>query len=317
MVDRIQAAAAAAMYGAWPPGSLGAVGPMLSMAAAAQAAAGFKGFPAGSPFGAMDSPQRLAALTGSPYTPGGVLPHPGSTPGVVLPPSAVQPLPSALPQGGIPHPYHPAIQPFGLPPSASTPTKTEISPRSDTSSKSPATSPAHTTAQTGEKTHSSFSMDRILGAKTLSSPSREADLPGRKSSISPASQPRSPGVDNSPDASPTTVNCPVPLRPSASHPLNLHRHQLSPVEAQTERIRAGSNPMDRGSVPMEIAHNRLSVMDPARVGGIAPAGGPTSAAAEAALYAQAAARYTALRDSHLHNPLNRTLHRTTAGTESR
>ena len=74
---------------------------------------------------------------------------------------------------------------------------------------------------------------------------------------------------------------------------------------------------------MDNAHNRLTAeagtfaMDGQRLIALAPpAGGPSapggpcpSAAAQAALYAQAAARYTALRDSHLH-PLNRSLHPT-------
>ena len=233
MAERIQQAAA--MYGAWPAaagvgGLAGAMSPMLSVAAAAHAhAVGLRGF---NPTAAAATAAAIAGYAASPY---GALPPALQPPSVAAPliPSAVQPLPSAL--------HHP--HPLGLPPT--TPTKTAVSPRSDSSSKSP-TSPTSTT-HSGENTHSSFSMDRILGSssstKVSSSPltttttmTHEGDTV-RRSSISPAgSEPRSPQSlrDQSPESSPTipgnptvsALSFPVPLRPSAAHPLaggGLHR----------------------------------------------------------------------------------------------
>ena len=305
MAERIQQAAA--MYGAWPAaagvGSLaGAMSPMLSVAAAAHAhAVGLRGF---NPTAAAATAAAIAGYAASPY---GALP-PLQAPSATTPltPSAVQPLPSAL--------HHP--HPLGLPPS--TPTKTAASPRSDSSSKSPV-SPTSTT-HSGENTHSSFSMDRILGssnsAKVSSTMTHEGDTPAaatRRASISPSgSEPRSPRNlrDQSPESSPTNpgsasaLSFPVPLRPSAAHPLaggGLHR----PLDARSV--------MDPSSSAQGLRLAALTAAVPP--GGLlgSPPCPPSPAAAEAALYAQAAARYTALRDLHL-NPHHRTLHRTATET---
>ena len=302
------------MYGAWPAaaagvgGLAGAMSPMLSVAAAAHAhAVGLRGF---NPTAAAATAAAIAGYAASPY---GALPPALQAPSAAasLTPSAVQPLPSAL--------HHPHPHPLGLPPT--TPTKTAVSPRSDSSSKSPI-SPASTT-HSGENTHSSFSMDRILGSsnsstKVSTTVTHEGDSPpaaaARRASISPAgSEPRSLWSlrDQSPESSPTgattatatALSFPVPLRPSVSHPLGgggLHR----PLE--TRGI------MDPSSSAQGL---RLAALS-APVGLLgSPAGPcpPSPAAAEAALYAQAAARYTALRDSHLH-PHHRNLHRTATET---
>ena len=321
MAERIQQAAA--MYGAWPAaaagvGSLaGAMSPMLSVAAAAHAhAVGLRGF---NPTAAAATAAAIAGYAASPY---GALPPALQAPSATahLTPSAVQPLPSAL--------HHPHPHPLGLPPT--TPTKTAVSPRSDSSSKSP-TSPTSTT-HSGENTHSSFSMDRILGGSNSSSSAKvsssslttstvthegDTQAAARRASISPAgSEPRSPRSlrDQSPESSTTipgattatasALNFPVPLRPSASHPLGgagMHRPldtrgMMDPSSsAQGLRLAALTAPVGLLGSP---------------VAGPCP---PSPAAAEAALYAQAAARYTALRDSHLH-PHRRTLHRTATET---
>ncbi len=240
------------------PAAMG-MNPMLSAAAAASSALRY--------CSTMGTPQ------GYPYP---ALGFPAPTP------SAVQPLPGQLPSSA----GHPIISP---------------KPQSPTRVVTPATSSPPVPSGTQPGLQTSFSMDRILGCggvciskETSPTPSPPARTPPRLvgSRASPPEVSRSPSEGHHPSTS-GTLPVPVPLRPG----------QLTPGQPIPVAHPAASHPAAH-----LVNHLGLSAFSGTpSISGIHGAGGapislssqhPHLAATEAAMYAQAAARYTALRDSH-------------------